>query len=28
VSLGGANSNDISEDLGPWSDFEIIDGTE
>jgi len=28
VSLGGQNQSELIEDVGPWSDFEVVDGYE
>jgi len=28
VSLGGKNESPIEDDVGPWSDYEVVDGHE
>jgi len=26
-TLGGTNQSEINKDIGPWNEFEIVDGT-
>lgn len=28
VTLGGKNENPIEDDMGPWTDYEVVDGSE